>query len=671
MVSEESHYEIGYARFPSAKDDMTWAINKILAAGGSRINKEAFLQGGSVSGAAGNTLGSTYLSAAGLAVLRTNADDYLLAKFGPHGGGHGHYDKLSISFFSHGYNLIQDYGTVGYELPQHEEYFKRTLSHTCLQLDYARQPESSGAPIAIATGYGAAQLIAVRTTAPLGGAGTYGRRALLLLGNDTDIQSNELPLLVDVVEAYNNSNMEGHTCDLFYHSEGTLQLTGSSLSSFSGSLGSDVSYSYWTNVQKGSTSTALQAVWSDTAEYCYYFESYDEGWSNVVIDSSRKKDGTHSGRWDQHTTRTYISVTPTHTDWSAMQSLSFWLYAEVANGAIITMTLTSENSTSDGWDYFVTTINIDFTGWKLFSYQRDQFGRARHPVGWSYITDVTFNANGWGHEALATTVLYIDAFYLFDSTGTKLQGDVRGMMLLSPQQSTEKDVFTASAPSVPTSLRHPVYMERQTAEHRFTHLVKPYTSTTQYITQFTVSGEVVSIKTPVADYALSFASDFDCFSGVISDHSSGDLISVFEYGCAEFTHPEAPHFDVATRATNANPNVVVKPVSSSDSSVTLSVLVTNAVDDSTKDPVELTVYLPAHDGLSYFSVKIGGKNADIVAEDTSGDVCSVTFVAPASDTFATLVVALSDHEQNAAAGVSARGWLQVLAVATCLVAARC
>lgn len=60
----------------------------------------------------GDTQSSVFLEASGIGILRTDAEDYLLMKFGPHGGGHGHYDKLSIIFYTHENLLLKDYGII-------------------------------------------------------------------------------------------------------------------------------------------------------------------------------------------------------------------------------------------------------------------------------------------------------------------------------------------------------------------------------------------------------------------------------------------------------------------------------------------------------------------------------------------------------------------------------
>ena len=56
---------------------------------------------------------STNLAGAGLAVLRRGKGDQAICamlNYGPHGGGHGHYDKLNLMLYAHGREWLLDPG---------------------------------------------------------------------------------------------------------------------------------------------------------------------------------------------------------------------------------------------------------------------------------------------------------------------------------------------------------------------------------------------------------------------------------------------------------------------------------------------------------------------------------------------------------------------------------
>ena len=69
---------------------------------------------------------------------------FLLLKHGPHGGVHGHPDKLSLTVYSHGCRLSPDLGTPGYGLDLVESWYRQTLSHNTVTVDGLSQPVATG-----------------------------------------------------------------------------------------------------------------------------------------------------------------------------------------------------------------------------------------------------------------------------------------------------------------------------------------------------------------------------------------------------------------------------------------------------------------------------------------------------------------------------------------------
>jgi hypothetical protein len=69
---------------------------------------------------------------------------HLLLKYGPHGGGHGHPDKLSLSLYAHGHRWSPDLGTPGYGLDLFETWYRQTMSHNTVTVDGLSQPAASG-----------------------------------------------------------------------------------------------------------------------------------------------------------------------------------------------------------------------------------------------------------------------------------------------------------------------------------------------------------------------------------------------------------------------------------------------------------------------------------------------------------------------------------------------
>jgi hypothetical protein len=79
----------------------------------------------------------------GNAFLRS-ASTTVVLKFGPHGGGHGHPDKLSISIHDGYREILPDLGTPGYGVPDHIHWYRKTLAHNTVTVDEQDQEETAG-----------------------------------------------------------------------------------------------------------------------------------------------------------------------------------------------------------------------------------------------------------------------------------------------------------------------------------------------------------------------------------------------------------------------------------------------------------------------------------------------------------------------------------------------
>ncbi len=94
-------------------------------------------------------LTSRVFRSAGHAILRTKGEAGLTAAFtfGPYGGFHGHFDKLSFVLFGHKEELGVDPGRAAsqaYRLPIHRNWYKPTLSHNAVLVDKLPQRPASG-----------------------------------------------------------------------------------------------------------------------------------------------------------------------------------------------------------------------------------------------------------------------------------------------------------------------------------------------------------------------------------------------------------------------------------------------------------------------------------------------------------------------------------------------
>ena len=76
---------------------------------------------------------SINMKGTGLAVLR-NKNSYVSLDYGDYGGGHGHPDRLNLSYFYKGKRWLSDFGTCNYYLNQ-LKWYRSTIGHNTVTID--------------------------------------------------------------------------------------------------------------------------------------------------------------------------------------------------------------------------------------------------------------------------------------------------------------------------------------------------------------------------------------------------------------------------------------------------------------------------------------------------------------------------------------------------------
>jgi hypothetical protein len=83
----------------------------------------------------------------GYAILARGAGEqatWLCLKYGPHGGGHGHPDKLNFILYARGQVIAPDPGTARYGVPIQGGWYRTTLAHNTLIVDETSQRPAEG-----------------------------------------------------------------------------------------------------------------------------------------------------------------------------------------------------------------------------------------------------------------------------------------------------------------------------------------------------------------------------------------------------------------------------------------------------------------------------------------------------------------------------------------------
>jgi|CZKZ01.1.fsa_nt_gi hypothetical protein len=139
LYEEASLYEPAFA---ALKNPDFAAIDEHV----ERANREAFLFGvPSIDGVSMPKPKSAVFPDAGYATLRAPVGDLTeIVKFGPHGGGHGHFDKLNEVIFAKGGMMSVDPGTHFYGIPIHQSWDKMTVAHNTVSVDEAVQKPATG-----------------------------------------------------------------------------------------------------------------------------------------------------------------------------------------------------------------------------------------------------------------------------------------------------------------------------------------------------------------------------------------------------------------------------------------------------------------------------------------------------------------------------------------------
>ncbi len=138
VASESAYYDIGYRLFGDAR--------YLTVTKGAARGLESLLWGAEqLSSGTAAPLGSELMEADGVAILRVKGSDHTVAvKFGPHGGGHGHYDKLTFISYANGARQAADPGTQAYGAKTHATWDKTTIAHNTISVDGKQQAESTG-----------------------------------------------------------------------------------------------------------------------------------------------------------------------------------------------------------------------------------------------------------------------------------------------------------------------------------------------------------------------------------------------------------------------------------------------------------------------------------------------------------------------------------------------
>lgn len=299
-------------------------------------------------------LESAVFPESGYAVLRAPAGDHtVIAKFGPHGGWHGHYDKPSFVSFTNGATMAIDPGTQSYAAPTHNAWDKVTVAHNTVVVDEGVQNESTGALLWAdldASEYRAARISAGAAAVP----GVTLERTLLV--------TTEYAL--DLFDAVSTDG-KSRKFDWIYHNEG--RLTAEPSLEAAQSLPQTNGYQHLANLAGGRVDGDWKAAFDPTPLKDAPFGSVYNSNASVAGTFLRTISAAYSGRFSglakyQFKAAGYILYTapaPQRLPQSVPSGLSMMVHGD---GSGHRLTLRFYDATDERFAILVGP--IDWTGWQ-------------------------------------------------------------------------------------------------------------------------------------------------------------------------------------------------------------------------------------------------------------------------------------------------------------------
>ena len=191
-------------------------------------------------------LRSVLHAAAGHAILRAGTATAAFT-FGPFGGFHGHFDKLSFVYFADGRELGYDPGRArsqAYRLPVHKNWYRATISHNTVVVDGASQTGTEGQPdLFISTPDLSAAAAHVDRAYP----GVLHRRLLVLR-----------PGFLVVADVLTSTDGKPHTFDWLYHNRGEAITCSAATEQAAAPEGQG--FEYVNDLRRGTSDEPIQAT---------------------------------------------------------------------------------------------------------------------------------------------------------------------------------------------------------------------------------------------------------------------------------------------------------------------------------------------------------------------------------------------------------------------------
>ncbi|MCF7804871.1 MAG: heparinase II/III family protein [Candidatus Marinimicrobia bacterium] len=233
----------------------------------------------------------------GLGILRTGKgkdQSVLLMKYGVHGGGHGHFDKLHYIFYNQRREVVNDYGFArwiniepkfgGRYLDENDSYAEQTIAHNTVVVDQTSQNEYERDEAEEVSGhrhfFDASDKDAqfMSATANDYYPGVEMQRTMVMLQDE----AFDYPVIIDL---YRLQSDEQHEYDFPIHYRGQLINFNLDYSAHTEKwlpLGGEFGYQHLWNVAEGTTDSSIAMTWLDGNRY-YTFHMAGSPESEIIF----------------------------------------------------------------------------------------------------------------------------------------------------------------------------------------------------------------------------------------------------------------------------------------------------------------------------------------------------------------------------------------------------
>ncbi len=301
----------------------------------------------------------------GYAVLRggTASDPWWAAlDFGPHGGWHGHYDKLNLVLFARGRMLGLDPGSHSYSLPLHDSWDRSTVAHNTVVVDESVQNAATG---------GLERFLALPGLVWVRANGGEAAAPAAALARDVVMPEG---YLVDrfTVDATDGAE---HQADWFWHAEGALTTEDLEPEPYSG-LPQEAGYQHLEDVRAASSDGDVRFLFSWDGEQTYPGRI----WANDPrVEASQSYDGgrVHSGTGAVRLDYDFSGADPDAYVLFSTRSmaqfgtevptgLAVWIFGD-GSGNSVRLRIVDDT----GESHVSPATTLDFTGWRRLSFDVD------------------------------------------------------------------------------------------------------------------------------------------------------------------------------------------------------------------------------------------------------------------------------------------------------------